>query len=162
MRSLLDRLVSGVLALILGGMTVLVFASVVLRYVLNSPVTWSEELASLLFAWLTFVGAYVGFRSRSHIAIDTLVVFLPETLRQGIARVVDVIVLGVLGLFVWQGAGLCLTTWGLEFPAMEISRGYLYLSLPVGATLMIVAIAKRWCEGRSRGREAEAAPGGRP
>jgi len=60
---------------------------------------------------------------------------------------VDVIVLGVLGLFVWQGAGLCLTTWGLEFPAMEISRGYLYLSLPVGATLMIVAIAKRWCEG---------------
>ena len=162
MRSLLDRLVSGVLALILGGMTVLVFASVVLRYVLNSPVTWSEELASLLFAWLTFVGAYVGFRSRSHIAIDTLVVFLPETLRQGIARVVDVVVLGVLGLFVWQGFGLCLTMWGLEFPAMEISRGYLYLSLPVGATLMIVAIAKRWCEGQSGGREAEAAPGGRP
>jgi len=162
MRSLLDRLVSGVLALILGGMTVLVFASVVLRYVLNSPVTWSEELASLLFAWLTFVGAYVGFRSRSHIAIDTLVVFLPETLRQGIARVVDVIVLGVLGLFVWQGAGLCLTTWGLEFPAMEISRGYLYLSLPTGATLMIVAIVTRWCEGRSGGREAEAVPGGRP
>jgi len=111
MRSLLDRIVGGALALVMGGMTVLVFASVVLRYVLNSPVTWSEELASLLFAWLTFVGAYVGFRSRSHIAIDTLVVFLPETLRQGIARVVDVIVLGVLGLFVWQGAGLCLTTW---------------------------------------------------
>jgi TRAP-type C4-dicarboxylate transport system permease small subunit len=162
MRSLLDRIVDGALALIMGGMTVLVFASVVLRYVLNSPVTWSEELASLLFAWLTFVGAYVGFRSRSHIAIDTLVVFLPESLRRGIARVVDLLVLGVLGLFVWQGVGLCLTTWGLEFPAMEISRGYLYLSLPVGATLMIVAIVARCRDGRSSGREAEAAPGGRP
>ena len=162
MRFFLDRIVGGALAVTMGGMTVLVFGSVVLRYVLNSPVAWSEELASLLFAWLTFVGAYVGFRSRSHIAIDTLVVFLPEALRQGIARVVDVVVLGVLGLFVWQGFGLCLTMWGLEFPAMEISRGYLYLSLPVGATLMIVAIAKRWCEGGAEGREAEAGPGGRP
>ncbi len=148
MCSLLDRIVNGVLALMLGAMTVLVFASVVLRYVMNSPVTWSEELASLLFAWITFVGAFVGFRSRSHIAIDTLVVFLPSPVRRAIARMVDVVVLGVLGLFVWQGVRLCTTTWGLEFPAMEISRGYLYLSLPLGAALMIAAVVERWRDAR--------------
>ncbi|MBP2672295.1 MAG: TRAP-type C4-dicarboxylate transport system, small permease component [candidate division NC10 bacterium] len=148
MRSLLDRVVGGVLALILGVMTILVFASVVLRYVMNSPVTWSEELASLLFAWITFVGAFVGFRSRSHIAIDTLVVFLPRTARRAIGRMADVVVLCVLGLFVWQGVRLCVTTWGLEFPAMEISRGYLYLSLPLGASLMIVAVVEHWRDAR--------------
>jgi TRAP-type C4-dicarboxylate transport system permease small subunit len=162
MRSLLDRTVQGVLALLLGAMTVLVFASVVLRYVLNSPVTWSEELASLLFAWVTFVGAYVGFRARSHIAIDTLMVFLPHTVRQGISRCVDVAVLLVLSLFVWQGVRLCATTWGLDFPAMEISRGYLYLSLPVGAILMIVAIAARWREPQSAGAASGASQRGRP
>ncbi len=148
MCSWLDRIVNGVLALMLGAMTVLVFASVVLRYVMNSPVTWSEELASLLFAWITFVGAFVGFRSRSHIAIDTLVVFLPSPVRRAIGRTVDVAVLGVLGLFVWQGVRLCMTTWGLEFPAMEISRGYLYLSLPLGAALMIVAVVEQWRDAR--------------
>ena len=81
MRSVLDRIVGSLLALIMGGMTVLVFSSVVLRYVLNSPVTWSEELASLLFAWLTFVGAYVGFRTHSHIRIDTLTMLLPPWVR---------------------------------------------------------------------------------
>ena len=162
MRSFLDRIVGGVLALILGSMTVLVFASVVLRYVLNSPVTWSEELASLLFAWLTFVGAYVGFRARSHIAIDTLVVFLPRRARCAIGRVVDVTVLCVLGLCVWQGARLCLTTWGLEFPAMEISRGYLYLSLPLGATLMIVAIIEHWRDSRRTARAGCDPPAGAP
>jgi len=81
MRTLMDRCINGILALIMGGMTVLVFSSVVLRYVLNSPVTWSEELASLLFAWLTFVGAYVGFRTHSHIRIDTLTMFLPAGVR---------------------------------------------------------------------------------
>lgn len=140
MRSVLDRIVSSLLALIMGGMTVLVFSSVVLRYVLNSPVTWSEELASLLFAWLTFVGAYVGFRTHSHIRIDTLTMLLPPWVRSRIRRAVDAGVLLVLGVFVWQGFSLVTTTWSLEFPAMEISRGYLYLSLPIGACLMLVAI----------------------
>jgi TRAP-type C4-dicarboxylate transport system permease small subunit len=162
MRSLLDRFVGGVLALILGAMTVLVFVSVVLRYILNSPVTWSEELASLLFAWITFVGAFVGFRSRSHIAIDTLVVFLPPVARRAIGRMADVVVLCVLGLFVWQGVRLCVTTWGLEFPAMEISRGYLYLSLPLGAALMIVAIVERWSDARRNTGAGDAAHGRLP
>jgi len=160
--TLLDRIVGGILALILGAMTILVFGSVVLRYVLNSPVTWSDELASLLFAWITFVGAFVGFRSRSHIALDTLVVFLPQEVRRGIARVVDGVVLVVLALFVWQGVRLCNTTWSLEFPAMEISRGYLYLSLPVGATLMIVAVLEHRREGRAARRRHAIGPGDRP
>ena len=140
MRTLMDRCINGILALIMGGMTVLVFSSVVLRYVLNSPVTWSEELASLLFAWLTFVGAYVGFRTHSHIRIDTLTMLLPAGVRSGIRRAGDAGVLLVLGVFIWQGFSLVTTTWSLEFPAMEISRGYLYLSLPIGACLMFAAI----------------------
>jgi TRAP-type C4-dicarboxylate transport system permease small subunit len=53
-------------------------------------------------------------------------------------------------VFVWQGVRLTITTWSLEFPAMEISRGYLYASLPVGACLMGLAIFQRW---RGRGLE---------
>lgn len=156
MRILMDRFINGILALIMGGMTVLVFVSVVLRYVLNSPVTWSEELASLLFAWLTFVGAYVGFRTHSHIRIDTMTMFLPVGLRSGIRRIGDAGVLIILGIFIWQGFSLTTTTWSLEFPAMEISRGYLYLSLPLGACLMLVAIlvsSRRDAVGRGEDKE---------
>src|SRR5512146_1444476 len=108
MRSPFDRTIKGILALCLGAMTTIVFVSVIFRYVLNRPLAWTEELASLLFAWITFVGAFVGFRTRSHIAIDTLMVFLPGRARRTIQRVVDAIVLCVLALFVWQGTRLCL------------------------------------------------------
>ena len=148
MRRTLDRLVGGVLGAGMGVMTGVVFTSVIFRYLLNRPLAWSEELASLLFAWITFVGAFVGFRTGTHIAIDTLVVFLPDGVRRGIARMVDLVVLLILGLFVWQGVRLTLTTWGLEFPALEISRGYLYLSLPVGASLMTVAVLLRFLGGQ--------------
>ncbi len=144
MQTWIDRLVGWALAVCLGAMTCLVFFNVLSRFALNLPLVWSDELASLLFAWLTFIGAYVGSRSRSHIAIDTLVIFLPRSVRWGLARIVDAGVLLVLAIFVWQGFGLTLTTWSLEYPAMEISRGYLYLSLPLGACLMIVAILQRW------------------
>jgi TRAP-type transport system small permease protein len=144
MSKLVDRLVGWGLALCLGAMTCIVIVSVFYRYLLNSPLTWTEELASLLFAWLTFTGAFVGFRNRSHIAIDTLVIFLPPALRRGLARLVDVCILFLLLLFVWQGIRLTAATWSLEFPAMEISRGYLYLAFPIGAVLMAVGIIESW------------------
>jgi TRAP-type C4-dicarboxylate transport system permease small subunit len=127
----IDRIVGWTLAANLGFMTSLVFVSVLFRY---------EELASLLFAWLTFVGAYVGFRTRSHIRIDTLMVLFPPAVRRTIGNCVDLCVLALLALFIWQGFMLTRTTWSLEFPALEISRGYLYVSLPIGACLMVLAI----------------------
>jgi TRAP-type C4-dicarboxylate transport system permease small subunit len=136
----IDRLVHGALAVNLGFMTCLVFVSVLFRYVLNRPLAWTEELASLCFAWLTFVGAYVGFRTRSHIRIDTVTIFLPPAVRRMILNLVDLCVLALLAVFIWQGFSLTMITWSLEFPAMEISRGYLYVSLPVGACLMVLAI----------------------
>ena len=149
-----DRVIRWTLAGCLGLMTCIVFASVVYRYILNSPLTWTEELASLLFAWVTFVGAYVGFRSRSHISIDTLVIFLPATVRRGLARVVDVCVLALMAVLFWQGISLTMTTWSLEFPAMEISRGYLYLAIPVGAALMAAGLIASW---RGPGKTADEA-----
>jgi TRAP-type C4-dicarboxylate transport system permease small subunit len=140
MQTILDRVVGRALAANLGFMTSLVFVSVLFRYVLNRPLAWTEELASLLFAWLTFVGAYVGFRTRSHIRIDTLTTFLPPGFQRVIRRCVDLCVLALLAIFIWQGFMLTVTTWSLEFPAMEISRGYLYVSLPIGACLMALAI----------------------
>jgi len=140
MQKLLDHAIGWILAANLGFMTSLVFVSVLFRYVLNRPLAWTEELASLLFAWLTFVGAYVGFRTRSHIRIDTLTILLPPSVRRAIRAGVDLCVLALLAIFIWQGLALTVTTWSLEFPAMEISRGYLYASLPVGACLMVLGI----------------------
>src|SRR5206468_2191359 len=35
---------------------VILFAGVVSRYVFNQPLTWSDELASILFLWLAMLG----------------------------------------------------------------------------------------------------------
>ena len=43
-------------------MTAIVFVNVVCRYVFNSPLPGSDELATLAFTWATFLGASVGIK----------------------------------------------------------------------------------------------------
>lgn len=152
MQTWTDRIVGWALAACLGAMTIIVFVAVIYRYVLDNPLDWTGELASLLFAWITFVGAFVGMRSRSHIKIDTLTIFLSARVRRGLKQVIDLGLLLMLALFIWQGTSLTITTWSLEYPAMEISRGCLYASLPVGGLLMTIALVQGWWrEWRGRG-----------
>lgn len=69
--------ISFVMVLMLALMVVLVFTNVVLRYAFNSGISVSEELSRWLFAWMIFLGAYVGLHEHSHLGTDTLVARLP-------------------------------------------------------------------------------------
>ncbi|WP_373893749.1 TRAP transporter small permease [Virgibacillus sp. CBA3643] len=54
---------------------VLVFATflqVIFRFVLNSPLTWTEELARLCFVWLCVFGSSMALRQGKHIKFDYL------------------------------------------------------------------------------------------
>ncbi|TEA70395.1 TRAP transporter small permease [Allopusillimonas ginsengisoli] len=69
-----------IIALSLLLMLLLVFGNVVLRYVFNSGITISEEVARMCFVWLTFAGTVLAFRAKQHLAINMLVDrFSPST-----------------------------------------------------------------------------------
>src|SRR3954466_10691578 len=52
---------------------VILFAGVVSRYVFNKPLTWSDELASILFLWLAMLGAVIALRRGDHMRLTTIV-----------------------------------------------------------------------------------------
>ena len=66
---------------ILATMIPLVCIQVFCRYVLNAPITWSEELATYLFAWLIFFGATVTVRRNEVPALRIIVKSLPPRRR---------------------------------------------------------------------------------
>ncbi len=43
------------------------------RYVLRSPLVWSDELATILFLWLAMLGSVVAYRRGEHIRLSVLV-----------------------------------------------------------------------------------------
>jgi TRAP-type C4-dicarboxylate transport system permease small subunit len=61
------------MALLLSAMVVLVFGNVVMRYLFDSGISVSDELARWFFVWMVFLGAIVGVREHKHLGLDTMV-----------------------------------------------------------------------------------------
>ncbi len=52
---------------------VVLFSGVVSRYVFHTPLTWTDELASTLFLWLSMFGAVVALRRGAHMLMTAIV-----------------------------------------------------------------------------------------
>ena len=111
---------------------------VVSRYVMTSPLAWTEELATMLFAWLVFVGASLALKKNEHFAIDVVVNLLPVAARKQARMLRHLAVLLFCVLLIGYGVRLAVMNWYVRTPMLEISRGWIYLSLPFGALLMLV------------------------
>src|SRR5207253_11278508 len=71
------RLIEILIAAFLAVMVVMVFGNVVLRYAFNSGIIVSEEVSRWLFLWVTFLGAIVALKERSHLGTEALISRLP-------------------------------------------------------------------------------------
>ena len=60
-------------------MTIIVFAQVFMRYVMNDSLLWVEPVAILLMSWFIFLGSAVGVHESFHMGFDVLLFFLPES-----------------------------------------------------------------------------------
>ncbi len=141
MEQALDRwLMGAVRAVLVVGVATLagtVFLQVVARYLFQSPPFWTEELARFVLIWLTFLGAVLVQHHREHISADMLLNAMPGRMRTAADILVSLVVIATLAVIL--RGGLAIATLGTQTaPALGISMRWIYLSLPVGAGLMIL------------------------
>ena len=140
---LLDRALDAALALTVAAAALVMLAQVALRYLLDAPLTWAEEFAVLAFGWLTFLGAAYTRRTRSDIGVDSLRNLAGPRLGAALDGLRWLAVAIVAGVLIVQGARLTAATWSLEYPAMGLPRGLLYLAVPVGMGLVALDLLRQ-------------------
>ncbi len=124
-------------------MAILVIAQVVLRYVFNDPLDWSEEMARITFIYITFIGIGAAYGRRRHMAIDAIVILLPPKMK----RIVEVSVVSLASAFLIVLIGLTirsmmeLTKMEVTTPALEYPMAFVYLIIPLGISALI---AQMW------------------
>ena len=133
---ILDFIPEAVLGVTVLITTVTIFAQVVFRYVFNSPIYWADEFAVLVFAWMIFIGTVVATKYNEHLSVDTFIRMFPQRLQVVLTITTNVAIFLVIVLLFVEGVALTQKTAGLNYPAMEISRGFLYISIPVTTPLM--------------------------
>ena len=106
-------MLNGILKLLAGGsflaMVGLTCWQVFTRYILRSPSSWSEELVSYLFAWMTLLGASLVVGERGHMNIPILVERTSPEVRKGLAIFGEVVAAVFAGVILVYG-GLRITT----------------------------------------------------
>lgn len=134
----MDRCVNWFLALLLAAMVVIVSAQVWYRFVLNNPLSWSEEAARYLFVWISFMGAAAGIRYQVHLGIDLMDKLLPpEYYKWAVVAVNLLIQIFLLTIMYWGFKILGIIKFQ-ESASMHISMAYPYLAVPVGAIFMFI------------------------
>ena len=141
-----NKIMDGVSVLCMVLILLLVIAQVAMRYIFNSPLTWSEELAVFVLIWLTFIGSLICMRDKEHIEVTILVDHLPRTLQRivvAFSRLASVFFLLVVAYY---GSDLVMENMTVTSPANKISMGLVYTIIPLSsigmAFYLVKAIAK--------------------
>lgn len=134
----LDRLL---IVLAVGCLVVLVgvvFAAVVMRYVLNAPMLFSFDLSTLLFAWIVFVGLIIADRDEAHMGLDLIPGLSSVALQNVLVAVRYFLVLALSAYLAWIGYQLFLRT-GAQISSLRISARWLYAAMPMGFGLLTLS-----------------------
>ncbi|WEN41255.1 C4-dicarboxylate TRAP transporter small permease protein DctQ [Thauera sp. GDN1] len=166
MNKLLDRLEEFIIAALMAVATVVIFVSVVHRYLsgyeipglqdwlLDMNFGWAQEFCIILFVWMAKFGAAYGVRTGIHVGVDILINKLSGSTRSAMIQlglVCGVIFTGLIGifgaLFVWEN-GMAYETLSLfgrdtgDFfegpttPDLEWPTWIVYSAVPLGSFLM--------------------------
>ena len=161
---LLNRLEETLVATLIALATVIIFVSVVHRFVATTEMfgefaasinlAWAQELCILMFVWMAKFGAAYGVRTGIHVGVDVLINKLSTPLRNkfvllGLASgALFTFIVGSLGShFVWHNGMnyAVLTTFGMEVvdiyegpvtPDLEWPTWIVYMAIPLGSYLM--------------------------
>ena len=85
--AIVNEIEEGIIAGLLGLMTVLTFTNVVLRYGFNHSIIWSLEVVLTLFAWLVLFGIAYGFKVTAHLGVDAVTNLLSPGPRKVVALI---------------------------------------------------------------------------
>lgn len=116
---------------------------VFMRHVFSRPPAWTEEMAILMFVWVTLGILGLGVRDQLHVRLSTLVDALPGSVQRLISRCVDLMVFCLGAYFVWSGIRFVDFTSGSISPAIGYPIELLHYMAPVSGLLIALFAAER-------------------
>lgn len=152
----LNRGIEAASALCMAVMATLVIIQVFYRYVLQDPLTVTQEISVYAMVWVVMLGSTMAVRKRTHIAVSLLVDRTPPGLRRGVMALGYAIVLAFWGVLLVQGWKVADRAMLQISPSSGVPVGWVMLSIPLSALVSILYTLELFWTDVVRGQ----APGG--
>ena len=112
---------------------------VVSRFVFNHPLTWSDELASIMFLWLAMLGAAIAQRRGQHMRMTALIGMCSGSLRDTLETAGAAAPALFLLLILVPSYNFAQDQTFVHTPALGLNDAIRAAALPVGVVLMLMA-----------------------
>lgn len=131
-----SNIIEVIIALLAAVLSVIVLLQVVFRYVLNSPLAWTEEASRFLLIWIVLLGAAIGIKRKSHFTVDIFFKKLSPKLQQNLQLALDIFLfILIFDVMIINGVYLSILTFRQISPALHLRMSYVYSSVLVGGIL---------------------------
>lgn len=122
--------------------TVLLFTNIILRYFFNANTTWAEEFVRYSMIWITFLGMAICFRKGIHFSVDILLKSISYKSSKILQIIINIISIIFILLIIYYGIEITVFNFnsGQITPSLEIGIFWVYLAIPVGASLSLLHI----------------------
>ena len=124
-------------ATFLAGTFCVVMLGVISRYVVRSPLQWTEEMARFLMLWTGFMAINVAMYHRQHLAIDAVIALLPQRVVKILGYISDILIAYFLIILLNKGYAMTTRTI-MKASSIEVSMFWIYSAVPLGALLTLI------------------------
>jgi len=134
-----ERMLETIVILLMVTLTVIVLVAVIYRKA-GASLSWYDEIASVLLAWLTYYGAALAAINREHIGFAGVIQALKPAVRIPFVIISEVIILAFFALLAWVGFDVLVILKGDNLISLpQIPTRLTQSVIPVGAILFIIA-----------------------
>lgn len=129
-------------SILLASFSILTMLQVIMRYVFNNPLSWSEELARYMFVWFVYISGSYAVKYRRHVRLGFIVDKMPKPINlysQLLAFLSWLSFLIFLDIYSFKVITLLIDS-KQKSPATNIPMYILYFSILIGAILMTIRV----------------------
>ncbi|MEM8957832.1 MAG: TRAP transporter small permease [Pseudomonadota bacterium] len=136
--AILQRALEWFIIFLMVVLTVVVIVAVMFRLG-GSSLSWYDEIAAIILAWITYYGAALAALKRRHIGFDTVLLSLPVRTRMIGVAFAEVVTIGFFVLLAWAGWKVLLVLQGMSLVSITWMPVQVTQSvIPIGAILFVI------------------------
>ena len=142
-QNLLEKIIDNIGAFIMFSILFVTFYQVVSRYVLNTPLFWSEELTRYLLIWMAMIGSAMALSKHEHVSITTFSNRLSPGGQKVMHYLRNFVLSIVLSFTLYYGYTFAILNNTQYSPSIYwLSLFWACLALPVGSAFMLLYVVK--------------------
>jgi TRAP-type C4-dicarboxylate transport system permease small subunit len=124
--------------LLLATLVLTVTAGVISRYFFNAPFVWTEELVTVLFVYISFLGAAVASARHNHVVVDLITSKAAPKTRNLIGVISNLLIMVFLAMVIIGAVILIPEMLTHTSVALNIPRTVYYLPVLASSLLIFV------------------------